>query len=965
VSDESPSGASQGAVARDEDRAGGETVSARSTRARPLTVVAGALMIALLLGPGPESNPLGRLRTGIAEPTVEMLTHQMKAWHYRPYHVLSELAPRADYLFLMDESVSGKARRNARTEELIAIAGAASVRTGEGSFVPPTDFPADAHTIRDQNPSGEWAVIVADGPPPALMLVVNDPTSSAAVLYLDQRLAGEAGESVRATSSETRLRRDRVGDRPHLGNFIPAAWAESILLLLVLIGGSLLIPRGHFSAWVVPSAGMIAGSALLVVVGTGSFALGLPGSPGLLLVLSAGIAGFTASRRSANRAEARARSPSLTRWALLAGAPSVAIIALMSAVLHADGIVTQQRDGVEHIVRGVVLARGGSVEVLQDLRTLNLRMAGLASVHGLGSLWGAELLMAWGAVLALATVVLTATAIRRLTQPVVGGPMSALLGVGGAVLLCSLPMFLYAGLSHLPHIPIAALATLLFVLLLPRCSKSAVEDGVRHEGHLFGLLAMALVLVKPDGLFVAALLLLGVRHVDRVTAVVAWRYLGLAIVGWQAIMLRAAILSGTVPSRDVLVQALVGSMLLAFSGVLLRLPRRTYALLTAAPLAVIGCALALVAVTGQIDGSLVALRANILRADGGWGSALAVLLVAAIAASVAAVIARSESLRPLVLSVLGLPAIFLLIPIVTESRGSGYRVGLSDSMNRMWVNILPLVIILVVAALAALRRQSPSPEVPGGPPSGGHESVPGPRAPIAGPMAAAVATLGMLVVAVALPSLPLAERGPEVLVFTGSVDDRHLIGEITSNVEVITRLEFAGLAPISPALHDGRLCLGLLPYNFADRANSGSYTVELRIAGRSEWWLVDMADEPDGVPTTHCLERLRPRDLDALLRDDDTSLTISGASGQRGTSSTLAFTPGGSVGSVLQASGLAEPIPDGYIPHLEVFVETAGGLRWASALRMTALVSMLALLVGAWESRRARARSVPDHADVP
>lgn len=923
-------------------------MNAGRVRARPLVVLFGALIIALLLGPAPESDPLNRLRAGVAEPTVEMLTHQMKAWHYRPYHVLRELAPRADYLILDGPSGS----RNARPEELIAIAGASSVLSREGSVAPPTELPAEAQEVRDRNDAGEWAVIVAGGRSPDLMLVLADPTSPGAVLFLDDRLVGAAGESARSVTDGSSLRREQVGDRPHLGRFVPAAWAEAIFLLVVLIGGSLLIPRERFPTWAVPSAGMVAGSALLVVVGTGVLALGLPGSPELMLLMSAAIVGVVGVRRRMWRTESPSRATPLKLRDALAAASSFALVTLISVVLHADGIVTQQRDGVEHVVRGVVLARGGSVEILQDFYTLNLRMAGLASAHSLGSLWGAELLMAWVPVLAVATVSLTVMAIRHLTRPVVGGPMGVLLGAAGAALLLTMPMFLYTGLSHLPHVPMAAAATLLFVLLLlARRPGTTVGDGARQGGHLIGLLGMSLVLVKPDGLFVAALLLLGLRYADRRTAVVAWRYVGLAMVGWQAIMLRAGSLAGTSPSQDVLVQALAGLMLLAFSGVLLRLSARAYGLITSAPLVIIGGALLLAAVTGRIDGSIVALRANLLGSDGGWGAALAVLLVAALVAAVVA--ARSEPLRPLVVSVLGLPAVFLLIPVFTASRAGGYRIGVSDSMNRMWVNILPLIVILVITVLATVGRRAPAPGDTGPPTLDAHEVVQSTRTPIA----AAAAALGMLIVAAVLPTLPPAMPDPEVLISTGSTADLHPIGEITSNVQVVTRFELSDIVPISPALHAGRLCLDLLPANYADRANVGAHTIEFRLADRSEWWLVDMEDVQDFVPARHCFERLRPRDLDALLRADGV-MTITGENGQRGTSTTLLFTRDPAAGSVLEASGLTEPIPDGYVPFMQLVVEPSDGLRWVAATRMTAFVALLVLLIGAWEWRRSQAIAV-------
>jgi len=923
---------------------------ARSVRARPFVVIAGALLIVMLLGPDPDSNPLNRLRTGITEPTVEMLTHQMKAWHYRPYHVLQQLAPRADYLVL-DGS---RASRNARPEELIAVAGASSVALSEGPFVITIDESAEAHEVRDRNDAGEWTVVVAVGPPPDLILVLDDPTTPGAVLFLDHRLAGGAGDEFRSVSPGSSLRRDRVGDRSNLGRFVPTAWAEAIFLVVVLIGGSLLVPRERFPAWAVPAAGIIAGSALLAVVGTGVLALGFPGSPGLTLLASAAIAGAVGIGGRARRARPPSKASALTRRGLLASLPSAAAIALMSAVLHADGIVSQQRDGVEHVMRGVVLARGGSVEILRDFYTLNLRMVGLASVHSLSSLWGAEFLIAWVPVLAVATVVLTAVTIRQMTGPVLGDLMGALLGLAGAVILISMPMFLYTGLSHLPHIPIAGAATLLYALMQLEHRPRLTDSGVATQGgHLIGLLGMSLVLIKPDGLFVAVLLLLGMKYLDRRKAVVAWRYVGLAMVAWQTIMLRAGSLSGIPPSRDVLAQVLAGLVLLAFSGVLLRLSPRAYALITSTPLVVIGGALLLSALTGRIDGSIFALRTNLFGPDGGWGMTMAVLLVGALVAAVAAILVRSDELRALTPIVLGLPAVFLLIPVFTVSIGGGYRIGISDSMNRMWINILPLLVILTIVALSTLRWRSPERSDQVSPTLDGWEATISFHAPIA----AATATVGMLIVAAVLPNLPPAEQDPVVLISTGSTDDLHPIGEIMSNVEVITRLDFSGSVPISPALHGGRLCIDLLPANYADRANIGSHTLELRLADRSEWWVVEMEGVEDFVPLRHCLERLRPRDLDALLLGD-AGLTISGGNGQRGTSTTLMFTRDPSSGSVLRALGLSESIPDGYIPLLGLVVEPAGGLRWMSAVRRTGLVALLALLIGGWEGRRSRATMV-------
>ena len=91
--------------------------------------------------------------------------------------------------------------------------------------------------------------------------------------------------------------------------------------------------------------------------------------------------------------------------------------------------------------------------------------------------------------------------------------------------------------------------------------------------------------------------------------------------------------------------------------------------------------------------SLSATVQNVVRGEGSWGGSLVVILSVTTVA-VALVVVPGQSRVRFALTTF-LPFVFLL----PYFRGSSYRVGDGDSLNRMWFQIIPIAIFYLIVAV--------------------------------------------------------------------------------------------------------------------------------------------------------------------------------------------------------------------------------------------------------------------------
>jgi hypothetical protein len=250
-----------------------------------------------------------------------------------------------------------------------------------------------------------------------------------------------------------------------------------------------------------------------------------------------------------------------------------------------------------------------------------------------------------------------------------------------------------------PHLVVA-----FWVLLLAAVAADpSCVSGARRSLVVFSL-ATALTAARPEGAILVALVMapalasapgdLRIRSRDL-------GFSGLAVVLWQVPHRSEGF--KTMPDGEGLALVVLGGLLLVLSApsVLRRIGR-----IPIVGLGLAGAWSALVAAfaldAGLITRSLIATTANVALDVGGWGVGL--LLLTVIALTARGVVGERFPLRSGLLLGAFLP-VHMVIVFLT---GSAYRIGQSDSLNRMLFHLLPLLV--VATSVAILRGETASSE---------------------------------------------------------------------------------------------------------------------------------------------------------------------------------------------------------------------------------------------------------------
>jgi hypothetical protein len=237
----------------------------------------------------------------------------------------------------------------------------------------------------------------------------------------------------------------------------------------------------------------------------------------------------------------------------------------------------------------------------------------------------------------------------------------------------------------------------------------------------FGLIALqsiaipALVVARAEGALLAALVLLPTllcRHIAPKFRIFLLCVFGASVVAWNLFLL-SALPEDLRKPMQILPPLGVGALSLGVAS-LLGLPwvRKQFATLEKqAPLILIAAGATLwVALAASalwqpklIQKSIDATVQNLFYGAGGWGYSLIAL---AILITVCAAIARGNDLIFLRFPVISYIPLGFLLAVFREG---AYRVGPGDSLNRMWIHIVPLAILYVIAAVSSMSyRRLPS-----------------------------------------------------------------------------------------------------------------------------------------------------------------------------------------------------------------------------------------------------------------
>lgn len=463
-----------------------------------------------------------------------------------------------------------------------------------------------------------------------------------------------------------------------------------VLLVMQLGGWSVLRALGMRSWGAVPlgflfGASFVIATALVLVVAGGRT------DPTMLLapLLLAGVVAAFASAR-------RATWSDLT---VLAATPVV--IAGLVRFFREAHLVSYHIDSFRYLTSASLLAQNA----FHDVATLNLltkrmlvapALHALAHGHGESYLRAVTPLIAMAAVAALMWFIVAGRLADRDAPPSRVSPWLA--AALAATLLVSINRFVWNAFYVNAHLTVGV------AFLLVVGAGWLLARGRRPDAPaLVAIVCVALptlVAGRPEGFLLAGIAvaptLLAVTVPFAVRAGVLAAY-GLSIVGWYG---HVRLIAGSGAPTEVTGPLLFGIVatlavpLLAWPA----LTRLAQHLLLAAHV-VLWLALGVLTVRNPdlLIRSLDATYRNVAQGAGSWGSSLVVL---ALLIAIVAFTNRDATLASVRFPLLAsLPLLFLLAYL----RGSAYRVGDGDSLNRMLIQFVPLALLFLGAAVGSQR----------------------------------------------------------------------------------------------------------------------------------------------------------------------------------------------------------------------------------------------------------------------
>ncbi|QOD93248.1 hypothetical protein [Chryseoglobus sp. 28M-23] len=252
------------------------------------------------------------------------------------------------------------------------------------------------------------------------------------------------------------------------------------------------------------------------------------------------------------------------------------------------------------------------------------------------------------------------------------------------------------------HLMFATLLLAVVCLLWARTAGFDAGASPRATIAVPAILAPTLIVARPEGALVALIVAVALVSVDRRRCSSFFPLaVAVSIIVWNSRLAWGALDDGITPSSSSVLMLALGVTVGAIVGFLHLLPRRLVAMAPWLLEAILWVALLVLAVREPevLLRSVAATGANLVAGEGGWGLSGPFML--AIVAGALLVFRRSDDLVLRITITSFVPLSLLL----AYFRDSAYRVGDGDSLNRMWMHVLALCIVLVVerVALGELR----------------------------------------------------------------------------------------------------------------------------------------------------------------------------------------------------------------------------------------------------------------------
>jgi hypothetical protein len=463
---------------------------------------------------------------------------------------------------------------------------------------------------------------------------------------------------------------------------------ELLSVAAIFVGGCLLVRTAGLRGWGVLPFGLVAGVFLMCAVGLVQVTTALPTSPLLTLILTCGLPLAWWLVRLGQGHD--------VRIPVVYAVVTLATLAGTVVVFRAANLVKWHIDSFTYLTGGALLA-DGTHHIGVSPTHLTKRLIGLPVIHAPAQLAGETYLRSITPLLAAATLGILVWLFQRGLRDRLDRTM--LLGFAGLAVLVLLTnnRFVFSAFYINGH-----LLTGIELLVIAGCGWLLLSRD--HPAlRLLQLLAIpALVVTRPEGSVLAVLALLPtllaaqVRMRHRVLACVT---LAAATLLWNAYMVWVFADRGEEISRAIYGDLAVGVAALVAIAALPwvdRLRRPAVLLWTAE----LGLWLVLAGFAARrpeiLDESVRATVRNVVYPSSIWGSSLVVLgLLVLVAIAVGGADRLTAALRFPVTTFL--PFAFLLAYLREEG---AYRVGATDSLNRMFMHIVPLAVLYVVVAYA-------------------------------------------------------------------------------------------------------------------------------------------------------------------------------------------------------------------------------------------------------------------------
>lgn len=469
---------------------------------------------------------------------------------------------------------------------------------------------------------------------------------------------------------------------------------ETLIVLAILLGGCALIHGAGLRGWGLLPLGFIAGIALLVAIGTLQAVSGLPTNPAITVTLTAALPGLWWFWRRSRDPGLRVHLPVL---GLVAGS-----IGVLVALFRSVHLVNWHTDTFRFLLTSYLLAGDN-----YDAVTVNLvdkRLLAVPLLHAPARLLDEPYLRSITPLLALATLATVVWFCHRGLVPRLGRQQALAVGVVAALLLLTVNRFVFNAFYLNSHLLVAVL-----LLIIAGGSWLAVRDADPAPHALLWLQSVAvpaLVVARAEGALLAALVLLpgaiqtGLPGRRRAAPLAV---LAVSILVWHGFAATVHLdEAGSVP---IAVTGLLGLGLAValFAATVVWLPAQLqYRAISMLPW--IGEATLWLAVTVFVvrdptvfTDSVSATYENVVRSEGSWGASLLVLV-----GLVVYVLVFTRATDRLALR-FPITTFIPLVVLLAYFREGAYRVGHGDSLNRMLIHVVPLMVLLVASGMTAER----------------------------------------------------------------------------------------------------------------------------------------------------------------------------------------------------------------------------------------------------------------------